>query len=881
MPALRDHAKDHGCLTFASNGPIVRGRSYDRERHMWGDYTNRRRGTAGPGRPLARHRRAPIHLGSFAALLALLGVGLAAGAASSALAARAYVIEQRDGHNQSRLTLGPSGLRYETLAPQRAGGKVRSKSATPVQGVIIRYADAQVTLLDPLRKLFQVIALRSAISSYDREVKMLAHAQPSEPSAAPPGSKQAPGKASLKQPKAHLRALALTMRIGGFDARAYLLTQGKLRERLWYDVGLPGPPARVRSLLAQSLGASAPGSIGRALLAHASQIPLRIDEAKGRRWHTVLRTTRIRRSTGVGLLSVPRGYKRHNLIPAGSSGNARTAEVPAEPNRCGVAVVDVIGCATGVASGPISEHPAIWAFYWGPHFAEHTDFVSAVNKGLEDFVGDQFADPDSRNFWGGLSQYGVGQGRFLGYEIDTGQPATGGVWTFLDVEAFTFSHRFGSDAPNYWWRDSDEDPIFAVFVDESEIKTGAWGGYHFFTPSEGILFSFLVHPAIPWFVIKVPGMDSLTHDRTSSAYLAALDTTTERASHEFVEAATDPYPFFSWADPDKEPIWADGELGDICEEKSYPWARSTRVGKGQTAVDTYWSNADNACVPDARPSGQIVFPTGSDQTYNWGAEATFIVRTDDIFDGSVPESRIVWNDDKDGPDIGRGFIFTTHSLSPGLHHIYARITDSQGGVRVTDPITVHIVVQPPHVTITAPINGSEFAADQFINFRGTAFDGAQGDLSTSAVWSVDGKAVGIGASLFKYDINSPGAHTVTLSATNSAGATSSASITVTIGPPSGNPSVQITEPEDESSHAPGELIRFHADVETLGGATVSESGYVWSDDLDGPLGTGKTLEHTLSGSMCVIEEHHVTVTVTDNFSRTAKDTIIVFDGGLC
>ena len=93
--------------------------------------------------------------------------------------------------------------------------------------------------------------------------------------------------------------------------------------------------------------------------------------------------------------------------------------------------------------------------------------------------------------------------------------------------------------------------------------------------------------------------------------------------------------------------------------------------------------------------------------------------------------------------------------------------------------------------------------------------------------------------------------------------------------------MQITEPENESGHAPRELIKFHAAVETLGGATVPESGYVWSDDIDGALGTGKTIEHTLSGSMCEIEVHHVTVTVTDNFNRTAKDTITVFDGGFC
>jgi hypothetical protein len=286
-------------------------------------------------------------------------------------------------------------------------------------------------------------------------------------------------------------------------------------------------------------------------------------------------------------------------------------------------------------------------------------------------------------------------------------------------------------------------------------------------------------------------------------------------------------------------------------------------------------------VPDARPSGQIVFPTSSFNSYSWGAEATFIVRTDDVFDGLVPEQNITWNDDKDGKEIGHGFHFTTRKLSPGLHHIYAIIKDSQGGTRVTESITVQVVVQPPTVSISGPASGSTFGSDQFINFRGTAFDGAEGDLASKATWYLDGTPIGTGATLLKYRIPTEGTHKVTLFVANSMGASASASITVNIGPATGKPSVQITEPANGAFFGVNEPIKFTAAAEALGGATVPESGYVWSDDKDGALGIGKTITHTLSGGECVILEHHVTVTITDSFSRTATDTIIVNDGGLC
>jgi hypothetical protein len=824
-----------------------------------------------------RHQGTRAVLAVLAAALTLASAALA----PAAQASTAYVLEQRQGHNASVITLTSSGLRFEALAPPRGGGAVRAKGVKPVLGVIIRYSDGQVFMLDPEHKQYSSLALQGAITQYEGELKALAQAQPSVKLPPPPGAKAPTGQVPLKPPRATLRALALTTKIGPLTARAYLLSQGKLRERLWYSTGLPGPPAHIRTLLSQALGGSSSGLLGSALRAHAAQIPLRIDEAKGRHWRTVLRTVRIRRRAPTArLLQVPPGYAKHVPASAHPSRTAHAASVPAFPVRCGIAVVTAAGCTSGLTDGPVSDHPAIWAFYWGPHFAEHTDFVSSVNKGLEDMVGDQFAGPGSKSFWGPLSQYGVGQGRLLGYEIITDKPASSvGTWNFFEVEYFTFIHRFGSDAPNYWWRDSDESPIFAVFVDESEVGSSGWAGYHFFTPSEGILFSFLVHPAIPWLIVKVPELASVTHARESSAYLSSLNRTTERASHEFAEAATDPYPFLSWADPFKQPIWENGEIGDICEADSNPWGRATRTEIRGTAVAPFWSNADNACMPEARPSAQLAYPTHA-ETYSWGANVTFIARAEDVYDGSVPDQNITWSDDKDQA-LGHGRIFSTSTLSPGVHHVKATVVDSQGGIRSTDAVTINVIVRPPDVKISEPADGASYGTDQFISFRGSAFDPAQGDLASTATWSVDGVAVGTGATLLKFRVPTQGAHTVKLSATNSAGSSSSASITVNIGPATGKPSVQITAPENGSSWGFNEPIKFTAVAEALGGATVPESGYVWADDKDGALRSGQTITHTLSGGTCVILEHHVTVTVTDSFSRTATDTITVNDGGLC
>jgi hypothetical protein len=797
-----------------------------------------------------------------------------------------YLIQQRAAGTILRVVLSPSGLRMDVSAPARTGRAGKHVKVKPMVGMIVTYRDGRLVALDPAKRTYQALPLMSTVSSYEAELKLVAKAQPSAKLPPRPGTKSTGGQAPLKPPPASLRRLNLSTRIGTLRAQAYLLVQGSLRERVWYAGALPSPPSRMRSLLAQALGGSASGPLGRALRLHAAQIPLRIDALTGRGWRTVLRTVVLRRTrVGAATLKPPRGYRKAVLLGTAAP-KFRAHETPASPVRCGLLLITgALGCTslgadlTGLA-GPLSEHPAIWADYWGTGWADHLDYVSAINHGLENMVGDQFADPNSIAYWGPLEQYGVHRGRFLGYQVVNENPDRSvGSWNFFDVGWFVLTHRWGTDAPHYWWRWSDQDPIFAIFIDQSKVDQSGWGGYHAFVPTEGLLFAFLAHVAMPYFIVKVPPLDSLTHARSAPEFQQAVDTATERASHELVEAATDPYPFTSWADPLKEPIWEQGEIGDICSVGNHsPWGTATRVLQFSTALSTYWSNNDNACVPNARPSVQLLLPNDGDTT-GWGAPITMVARATDPYEnGPVADPAIQWRSDGVPIPSGRGHIFTTSSLSPGTHKITVDATDSKGGFSEAGPVTVNVVTQPPTVRIDSPSSGTLVSQGQTVNFRGEAFDPHDGDVAAAATWSVDGTPVGHGATFFQYQFPTQGTHTMTLSYTNQGGLTGSASITLNVGPP-GKPSVTITSPANNSSFAAGEQITFTADGQPANGTTISS--YTWDDDVDGSLGSGQSITRTLSGSSCVIVTHHVTVTANDSNGQNATDTIVVNVGSIC
>jgi len=122
-------------------------------------------------------------------------------------------------------------------------------------------------------------------------------------------------------------------------------------------------------------------------------------------------------------------------------------------------------------------------------------------------------------------------------------------------------------------------------------------------------------------------------------------------------------------------------------------------------------------------------------------------------------------------------------------------------------VTVNVVVHPPQVKIADPANGALYGTDQTINFRGSAFDGAEGDIGANAVWSIDGVRAGTGATLFRHRIATEGMHKVTLTATNSQNVSATATVVVDVGPPLGTPSVEITSPAAGAGFNPGEQIQ--------------------------------------------------------------------------
>jgi matrixin len=85
----------------------------------------------------------------------------------------------------------------------------------------------------------------------------------------------------------------------------------------------------------------------------------------------------------------------------------------------------------------------------------------------------------------------------------------------------------------------------------------------------------------------------------------------------------------------------------------------------------------------------------------------------------------------------------------------------------------------PTVAITAPTNGSSDAAGTAVTFTGASSDREDGTLSSSIVWrsNIDGQ-FGVGASVAK--ALSAGSHTVTATTTDSAGASATSQVGITI-----------------------------------------------------------------------------------------------------
>ena len=192
----------------------------------------------------------------------------------------------------------------------------------------------------------------------------------------------------------------------------------------------------------------------------------------------------------------------------------------------------------------------------------------------------------------------------------------------------------------------------------------------------------------------------------------------------------------------------------------------------------------DSIVPNEIPTATITSPTDGD-TYSYESIIVFNGYGEDTEDINLTGASLVWNSSIDG-QFGTGRSFTTNSLSAGIHTITLTVFDG-GGASGTATVSI-LVLEPgantlPIAQITSPLADSEYNVGDNVIFEGSGTDAEDGNLTgASLVWtsSIDGE-LGTGA-LFVLDNLSEGDHAITLTATDSQGATDSDLIQMTINP---------------------------------------------------------------------------------------------------
>jgi len=195
--------------------------------------------------------------------------------------------------------------------------------------------------------------------------------------------------------------------------------------------------------------------------------------------------------------------------------------------------------------------------------------------------------------------------------------------------------------------------------------------------------------------------------------------------------------------------------------------------------------------------------------------------------------------------------------------------DDIAGVEAVYPPSSGAVNTSPSVTVSSPGNNATFVKGTGITFSGSASDKEDGNISAQLRWisTLDGQ-LGTGSSFTR--TLSVGTHSVTAQVTDSAGASGSRTITVTVTEPfNAPPAVTIGSPGNDASFVQGTAISFS------GSATDTEDGnlsstMVWSSNLDGQLSVGSSFARALT-----VGTHTITAQVCDSAGTTSSKSVVV------
>jgi hypothetical protein len=129
-----------------------------------------------------------------------------------------------------------------------------------------------------------------------------------------------------------------------------------------------------------------------------------------------------------------------------------------------------------------------------------------------------------------------------------------------------------------------------------------------------------------------------------------------------------------------------------------------------------------------------------------------------------------------------------------------------------------------------------------------------------------------------------GTHTITFTAIDGEGLVGSAQVTLSVLPGAGLPSLQIINPGDAVLVAPGQQVTLEAVATDPEDGTLSGGSLEWSSSIDGILGTGISIDVSLSAptNLCYgHNQHTITLKATDSDGHAVSTTIKIYVGIIC
>lgn len=181
----------------------------------------------------------------------------------------------------------------------------------------------------------------------------------------------------------------------------------------------------------------------------------------------------------------------------------------------------------------------------------------------------------------------------------------------------------------------------------------------------------------------------------------------------------------------------------------------------------------------------------------------------------------------------------------------------------------------PVASIDAPADSSVFALDNEVTFTGSATDNEEKALKGNALtWtsSLDGY-IGSGTTFTTNNLTR-GTHLITLTATDNAGLSDSASVTITINPSTNTlPTATITSPATGLTFDKGDFVEFTGTGYDNEDLWLTGLSLVWYSSKDGQIGTGNSvITSSLSQGTHIIS---LKATDSENTSNIATITVTI------